>query len=118
MARHELDFVALWSTTAHAHALVVASDPEQALRRIEESRPLLERVRGLVSMTLWLDAVQAYAVCETGNLQRATTLCADVLERMRRHGMRLHETMVLRALGRCHAAAGDAAAARGCLELN
>jgi class 3 adenylate cyclase len=116
IAANDLEFVAIWNLMQLARADVLEDQADRALRRIEESAPLRTRLRNLVIMSSWMDAVEVLVIHATGDYERAAARADEVLEQMARVGAGLYEPLALRVRGQCAAVLGDLEGASRWLE--
>ena len=89
----------LASGNASVAARVCAGDSSRALLTLDQTADRRARLQSLVAMSLQLRAVEAMAIYESGQHDRAAVVCSDLLTSMAKHGVRVFEPLVLRTRG-------------------
>jgi ATP/maltotriose-dependent transcriptional regulator MalT len=96
---NDLEFLLLWNLMVYVASCAIAGESARALLMMEETADRRRRLRSLVGQSLWLGAAETMAICQSGQYERAETLCSELLANMAKHGMRTFEPLVLRMRG-------------------
>lgn len=99
VSEYDLGFFLIWSLVVYVSSYTVAQDPARALLMLEKTADQRGRLQSLVGMSLWLGAAETMALYQSGQHERADTLCSELLASMTKHEMHTFEPVVLRIRG-------------------